>query len=81
MDRHVSAHRFGSLLKCADLSKVRFHDLRHTCATLLLLKNVNPKIVSKMLGYASIAIALDTYSQLLPNMQDHAAKALENTLS
>jgi integrase len=63
------------------VSKVRFHDLRHTCATLLLLKNVNPKIVSEMLGHASIAITLDTYSHLLPNMQDHAAKALEDALS
>lgn len=82
MDRHhVTACRFGSLLKRADVPKVRFHDLRHTCATLLLLNNVNPKIVSEMLGHATIAITLDTYSHLLPTMQDHAAKALDDTLS
>jgi integrase len=79
--RHVTACRFRSLLKRAGLPKVRFHDLRHTCATLLLLKNVNPKIVSEMLGHATIAITLDTYSHLLPNMQDHAAKALDDALS
>jgi hypothetical protein len=55
--------------------------LRHTCATLLLSKNVNPKIVSEMLGHATIAIALDTYSHVLPNMQDSAAKAMEDALS
>jgi integrase len=55
--------------------------LGHTCATLLLSKNVNPKIVSEMLGHATIAIALDTYSHVLPNMQDSAAKAMEDALS
>jgi integrase len=58
----------------------RFHDLRHTCATLLLTKNVNPKVVSEMLGHSNIAITLDTYSQVLPNMQDSAARALEEAL-
>ncbi len=51
------------------------------CATLFLTKNVNPKIVSEMLGHASIAITLDTYSHVLPNMQDSAAKAMEDALS
>jgi integrase len=60
---------------------MRFHDLRHTCATLLLTKNVNPKVVSEMLGHASIAITLDTYSHVLPNMQNEAAKAMEDTLT
>jgi integrase len=47
---------------------ITFHDLRHTCATLLLMKNVNPKVVSEMLGHATIAITLDTYSHVLPDM-------------
>jgi integrase len=50
---------FAPLLKRAGLSPIRFHDLRHTCATLLLSRNVNPKIVSEMLGHATIAITLD----------------------
>jgi integrase len=53
---------------------------RHTCATLLLSRNVNPKIVSEMLGHASIAITLDTYSHVLPNMQQNAVRALEEAL-
>jgi site-specific recombinase XerD len=47
---------------------------------LLLSHNVNPKIVSEMLGYASIAITLDTYSHVLPNMQKSAVRALEEAL-
>jgi integrase len=73
---------FARLLKRAGLAGrgVRFHDLRHTCATLLLGKNVNPKIASEMLGHSSIAITLDTYSHLLPDMQEKATKALEEAL-
>jgi integrase len=79
--RYVTTHRFKPLLKRAGLPQIRFHDLRHTCATLLLGRNVNPKIVSEMLGHASIAITLDTYSHVLPNMQSEAAKAMEDALS
>ncbi len=71
---------FAPLLKKARLPAIRFHDLRHTCATLLLARNVNPKIVSEILGHATIAITLDTYSHVLPNMQESAARALEDTL-
>jgi integrase len=56
----------------------RFHDLRHTCATLLLAKGVHPKIVQEMLGHSSISITLDTYSHVLPNMQSEAVRAMED---
>ena len=79
--RYVTKHRFKPLLKRAGLPQVRFHDLRHTCATLLLSKNVNPKAVSEMLGHARFAITLDTYSHVLPDMQDSAARAMEEALS
>lgn len=68
------------LLSAAKLPPIRFHDLRHTCATLLLSKNVNPKIVSEMLGHASVSITLDIYSHLMPDMQEKAAEALEDAL-
>ena len=79
--RYITTHRFKPLLRHAGLPRIRFHDLRHTCATLLLSKNVNPKVVSEMLGHATIAITLDTYSHVLPDMQDGAAKAMEEALS
>ena len=72
---------FACLLERAGLPPdTRFHDLRHTCATLLLSRNVNPKIVSEMLGHSSIAITLDTYSHVLPTMQESAIRALEDAL-
>jgi integrase len=48
--------------------EVRFHDLRHTCATLLLTKGVHPKLVQEMLGRSTISTALDIHSHVLPNM-------------
>ncbi len=75
-------HReFRPLLEKAGLSGFTFHSLRHTCATLLLSKNVNPKIVQEMLGHATISQTMDTYSHVMPGMQDAAAAALENALS
>jgi integrase len=59
---------------------LRFHDLRHTCATLLLKEGVNAKVVSEILGHASITITLNTYSHVLPDMQDSAADAMEAAL-
>jgi integrase len=60
---------------------LRFHDLRHTCATLLLSEGVNVKVVSELLGHASITITLNTYSHVLPDRQDSAADAMEAALS
>ncbi|PIE92123.1 site-specific integrase [Bacillus fungorum] len=64
---------FKSIIKKADIPKIRFHDMRHTHATLLLLQGVNPKIVSERLGHADVRITLDTYSHLLPSMQKDTA--------
>jgi integrase len=69
------------LLQRAGLPAITFHQLRHTAATILLLKNVNPKVVSEMLGHATIAITLDTYSHVLPNMQHSAVAAMEEAFS
>lgn len=68
------------LLAKAGLPKIRFHDLRHTAATLLLLQGVHVKIVSELLGHASVAITLDLYSHVLPNMQRQAASAMDTLL-
>ena len=54
----------------------RMYDLRHTCATLLLLKGVSPKVVQERRGHASITLTLETYSQVLPAMQLTAVHAM-----
>ncbi len=71
---------FKPTLKAAGLPAIRFHDLRHTAATLLLSADVHPKVVQEMLGHANISITLDTYSHLLPGMMAPAVDAMEDTL-
>jgi integrase len=66
---NTNSHSFKSLLDKAGLPhSIRFHDLRHTCATLLCSKNVDPKLVQEMLGHANISQTMDIYSHVLPNM-------------
>ncbi len=78
----LTSRSFKPLLERAGLPKpVRVHDLRHTCATVLLSKGVHPKFVQELLGHANIAITLDTYSHVLPGMGDQTATAMENALS
>ncbi len=59
---------------------MRFHDLRRTCATLLLTRGVHPKIVSEMLGHSSVSITLDVYTHVIPGLGDAAALAMEDAL-
>lgn len=69
-----------SLLKKTQLPKIRFHDLRHTHASLLLQQGVHPKIVSERLGHSNINITLDTYSHVLPGLQQQAATLFGESL-
>ena len=71
---------FKPLLKKASLPEIRFHKLRHTCATLLLGRGVHPKLVQELLGHATISMTLDTYSHYLPSMGDQAASAMGDAL-
>jgi integrase len=77
---HFHAQQFKPLLKRADLPDIRFHDLRHTSATLLLVQGVHPKVVQERLGHAQISLTLDTYSHVLPSMQRDAAGRLDSML-
>ncbi|HEV8192648.1 MAG TPA: site-specific integrase [Ktedonobacterales bacterium] len=72
---HLSGRDFKALLRKADLPAIRFHDLRHTCATLLLLQGISPKVVSEMLGHSTVSMTLDRYSHVLPDMQEAATDA------
>ncbi len=66
--------RFGQLIREAEVPRIRFHDLRHTHATLALSAGIHPKVVSERLGHATISITLDTYSHAIPAMQEEAAE-------
>lgn len=71
---------FKPLLKKASLPDIRFHDLRHTCATLLLIRGVHVKLVQELLGHSTIAVTLDTYSHVLPGMDDGLADTMDEAL-
>jgi len=72
---------FSQLLQRAGVPRVRFHDLRHTAATLLLGQGVHPKVVSEMLGHTNTSITLDLYSHATPTMQREVAGAFDRLLS
>lgn len=72
---------FNPLIEKAKVPKIRLHDLRHTHATLLLSKGINVKVVSERLGHSNIKVTLDTYSHVLPTMQQEAVKKLDDIIS
>ncbi|MBA2646694.1 MAG: site-specific integrase, partial [Pyrinomonadaceae bacterium] len=79
--RTLDRLHFKPTLKRAKLPQsFRLYDLRHSCATLLLVANEHPKVVSERLGHASITLTLDTYSHVLPSMQQAASEKLEGIL-
>ena len=72
--------QFEALLKQANLPRIRFHDLRHSHATLLLMQNVQPKYVQDRLGHSTISTTMDTYSHILPSMQAEASEKVSQAL-
>jgi integrase len=62
------------------LSRIRFHDLRHSCATLLLVQGVSPRVVMDVLGHSEIAMTMDTYSHVVPELRREAADRMESLL-
>jgi integrase len=81
MRRNIVRSHFRPILEKAGLpASIRLYDLRHTCATLLLAANEHPKVVSERLGHSNITLTLDTYSHVLPSMQQGASEKLERML-
>lgn len=79
-DARNLARAFARIVKGAGLGELRFHDLRHTAATLMLKGGVNVKVVSERLGHARVSFTLDVYSHVLPDMQQEAAEVLERLI-
>ena len=78
--KNLYNHSFKPLLKHAGLPDIRFHDLRHTCATIRFKMGQHPKHVQELLGHATITLTLDTYSHVLPDMEDGIQDAIDEAL-
>jgi integrase len=78
--QNVVNRHFKPLLGRADLPDIRWHDLRHSCFTLLLSRGVHPKFVQHLAGHASIQLTLDRYSHWMPTMGKHTASAMDEVL-
>jgi len=80
IDPSTSTHNFARIVRQAGLGRVRFHDLRHTFASIALLRGAKPKVISEALGHASVAFTMDTYSHIIQGMQEDAMALLDEVL-
>jgi integrase len=80
IDPNVLSHAFTRLARQSGLEGVRFHDLRHTFASLMLMLGAKPKVISEALGHASVAFTMDTYSHIISGMQEEAMALLDTAL-
>ena len=80
LDPSVLSHEFARLAKQAGLERVRFHDLRHTFASLMLMRGAKPKVISEALGHASVGFTMDVYSHIIEGMQADAMALLDEVL-
>ena len=77
---NLLGRHFKPLLKRAELPAIKLRDVRHTCATILLMAGKHPKYVQELLGHASINITLDTYSHVIEGMDGGLAAAMDDAL-
>ncbi len=77
--RHV-IEQFHEALEEAGIRRIRFHDLRHSCATLLLVQGVSPRVVMEVLGHSEIALTMNSYSHVVPELQREAAQRMQAIL-
>ncbi len=80
IDPSTLSHTFSEIAKRSGLVGTRFHDLRHTFASLMLLRGAKPKVISEALGHASVAFTMDTYSHIIEGMQEDAMALLDEVL-
>jgi integrase len=80
LDPCTLTHTFSRIARGAGLDRVRFHDLRHSFASLMLMRGAKPKVISEALGHASVAFTMDTYSHIISGMQEDAMALLDDVL-
>jgi integrase len=80
LDGSVVTHQFQRLLKRGGLPRLRFHDLRHSCASLLLAQGVSARMVMETLGHSNISTTMDIYSHVMPSLRQEAADAMDRAL-
>lgn len=80
LDGTVVTHQFHRLLDRIGLPQRRFHDLRHSCATLLLAQGVSPRVVMEILGHSQIALTMNTYTHVLPELKHDAAERMDRVV-
>jgi integrase len=76
----VLSHTFAKIPNRAGLENVRFHDLRHTFASLMLLRRAKPKVISEALGHSGVAFTMDVYYHMIEGMQQDAMFLLDGVL-
>ncbi|MDP9354013.1 MAG: site-specific integrase [Chloroflexota bacterium] len=81
LDARNVIRQFHRMLQVARLAPMRFHDLRHTCASLLLAQGVGPRTIMEVLGHSQISLTMDTYSHVMPEMRREAADLMERLLT
>ncbi len=81
MEPRVLFNHFMSVIEKTGLPKIRFHDLRHTAATFMFKQGVHPKVVQERLGHSSIIQTLDTYSHVIPSMQENISNKIDEILN
>jgi integrase len=80
LDQRNVLRMFRRVLRKAQLPKMRFHDLRHSCASLLLAQHISPRVVMETLGHSRISVTMDTYTHVMPALMQDAADAMDRSL-
>ncbi len=80
VDQRNVLRMFRRVLKAAGLPRMRFHDLRHSCASLLLAEGVSARVVMETLGHSRISVTMDTYTHVMPALMRDAATAIDRSL-
>ena len=80
LDAKNVTHRFHALLDKLGLEQMRFHDLRHACASLMLAQGEHPQVVMETLRHSQISMTMNTYSHVIPHLQREAADRMDRLL-